>query len=127
MPTNIEIKAVIRDWKRTRQKAEALSAVPGELIDQVDTFFACAEGRLKLRQLSPDRGELIAYHRDDLAGIKSSQYLITRTSEPGKLREVLARALTVIGTVTKRRHLYLVGQTRIHLDEVEGLGTFLEL
>jgi predicted adenylyl cyclase CyaB len=31
------------------------------------------------------------------------------------------------GIVRKRRLLYLVGRTRIHLDEVEGLGAFLEL
>jgi predicted adenylyl cyclase CyaB len=29
--------------------------------------------------------------------------------------------------VRKRRSLYQMGQTRIHLPEVEGLGTFLEL
>jgi len=29
--------------------------------------------------------------------------------------------------VRKRRWLYLVGYTRIHLDVVEGLGRFLEL
>ncbi|MEJ2144810.1 MAG: class IV adenylate cyclase, partial [Acidobacteriota bacterium] len=36
-------------------------------------------------------------------------------------------ALGVIGRVRKRRRLYLAGNTRIHLDEVEGLGSFLEL
>jgi hypothetical protein len=35
--------------------------------------------------------------------------------------------LGVVGVVRKTRTLYLVGQTRVHLDEVEGLGPFLEL
>jgi predicted adenylyl cyclase CyaB len=33
----------------------------------------------------------------------------------------------VRGEARKRRWLYLAGQARIHLDEVEGLGTFLEV
>lgn len=32
-----------------------------------------------------------------------------------------------LGIVKKQRLLYLVGQTRVHIDEVEGLGHFLEL
>lgn len=36
-------------------------------------------------------------------------------------------ALGVRGVVRKTRYLYMVGQTRIHLDDVEGLGHFMEL
>ena len=36
-------------------------------------------------------------------------------------------ALGVRGVVRKKRYLYLAGQTRIHLDDVEGLGQFMEL
>jgi len=127
MPTNIEIKARVRDWDRTRRAAEALADRPLEIIDQYDTFFACATGRLKLREFSATRGELIAYEREDIAGTKASRYLISTTSQPAQLRQVLQRALGLAGVVRKRRYLYLHGPTRIHLDEVEGLGKFLEL
>jgi predicted adenylyl cyclase CyaB len=43
------------------------------------------------------------------------------------LHALLSRALPVLGRVRKRRTVYLVGQARIHLDEVEGLGDFVEL
>ena len=127
MPTNIEIKARVRDWDRTRRAAEALADRPLEIIDQHDTFFACHTGRLKLREFSATRGELIAYEREDVAGTKASRYRISSTSEPAQLRDVLQRALGLAGLVKKRRYLYLHGPTRIHLDDVEGLGKFLEL
>ncbi len=127
MPTNVEIKAVVRDWNRTSQAATALSDSPVETLEQQDTFFACSHGRLKLRQFSARRGELIAYRRQNVSGPKSSRYLITKTNEPTSLCAVLAESLGVIGTVKKQRHLYLHGQTRIHLDQVDSLGTFLEL
>jgi predicted adenylyl cyclase CyaB len=127
MPSNIEIKARVNSWSDLRRTAESLADGPAQIIDQLDTFFVCARGRLKLRYLSPQRGELIAYDRPDAAHAKPSRYLIALTTEPDQLREVLTRALEVYGTVRKRRCLYLVGQTRVHLDEVDGLGRFLEL
>jgi predicted adenylyl cyclase CyaB len=127
MPTNVEIKAIVRDWNRTCQAAVAISDSPVEILEQEDTFFACPHGRLKLRRFSARRGELIAYRRQNLTGPKSSRYVIAKTNEPGALRTVLADSLGVVGTVKKQRHLYLNGQTRIHLDKVDGLGTFLEL
>ena len=127
MPSNIEIKARAEDFARKRELAEALAGGPPQVIRQQDTFFPCANGRLKLRRLAEDRGELIAYRREDLAGTKQSDYLLYRTGEPEALRGVLAEALGTGVVVTKTRLLYLVGQTRVHLDEVEGLGTFLEL
>jgi predicted adenylyl cyclase CyaB len=127
MPTNVEIKAIVRDWNQTCQAAAALADSPVEILKQEDTFFACPHGRLKLRRFSARHGELIGYRRQNLTGPKSSRYLITKTNEPGALRAVLTDSLGVVGTVKKQRHLYLHGQTRIHLDQVEGLGTFLEL
>jgi adenylate cyclase class IV len=127
VPANIEIKARARDFARQKRLAEELAGGPATPIDQEDVFFPAAAGRLKLRILGPRQGELIHYRRPDTAGPKRSRYRIAPTSEPLLLREALAAALGTVGCVRKRRWLCLVGQTRIHLDEVDGLGQFLEL
>jgi predicted adenylyl cyclase CyaB len=124
---NIEIKAVLRD--RARAKAWALERAGSgpEVLEQEDIFFNCEGARLKLRILGPTRGELIRYERTDAAEVRLSRYEIARTEDPQVLREILTKALGVVGVVKKTRLLYLVGQTRVHLDCVEGLGDFLEL
>jgi predicted adenylyl cyclase CyaB len=70
---------------------------------------------------------LIRYQRETVADARCSRYSIARTSDPEILREILTNTLSRSGTVKKTRTLYLVGQTRIHIDQVEGLGDFLEL
>jgi predicted adenylyl cyclase CyaB len=127
MPANIEIKARARNFADLRQRAEALSDTPAQVIHQEDTFFQITRGRLKLRQLSPDHGQLVYYERTDASGPKRSDYIIAESSDPAALKAALTAALGVRGVVRKRRSLYMVGQTRIHLDEVEGLGEFMEL
>ena len=49
------------------------------------------------------------------------------TADPEGLCEVLAVALGIRGVVRKRRTVYIIGPTRVHLDQVEGLGEFVEL
>jgi predicted adenylyl cyclase CyaB len=125
MATNIEIKAKIRDFDQLKQRVEQISDAPVEDIPQTDTFFHSSKGRLKLRELA-GHGQLIYYERVDISGPKQSNYFISSTTEPDSLREVLSFALGIRGVVRKHRLLYLVGKTRIHLDQVEGLGDFLE-
>jgi len=108
-------------------RARELSDTPVEVIPQTDTFFPTEKGRLKLRELAPDRAQLIYYERPDQDGPKRSDYSLFETADPAALRQVLARAFGVRGTVKKVRHLYLIGQTRVHLDEVIDLGDFMEL
>ena len=127
MPSNIEIKARVRDFSAMKDRAESLSDTPVQVIPQEDTFFNTPQGRLKLRVLAPDQGQLIFYTRPDQEGPKRSEYHISHTSDPENLRQVLALAYGIRGVVRKTRYLYLAGQTRIHLDDVEGLGQFMEL
>jgi predicted adenylyl cyclase CyaB len=127
MPSNIEIKARVSDLSRIAAIAEALSGSPAITIEQHDTFFPAAHGRLKLRQFSRGKGELIFYSRADIAGTKQSDYLIAPTGSPATLLAVLSAALGTRQTVIKTRKLFQVGQTRVHLDSVAGLGSFIEL
>jgi len=127
MPSNIEIKARIRNFADITARAEKLSDTPVEIIPQEDTFFNTPQGRLKLRVLTTDRGQLIYYTRPDQEGPKRSDYHIAHTSDPENLKRVLELAYGIRGVVKKTRYLYLAGQTRIHLDDVHGLGHFMEL
>jgi len=127
MPRNVEIKARVRDFEALRQRAADLADGPVEIIEQLDTFYITPRGRLKLRVLAPDRCELIQYTRADDSTAKTSTYDIVRSDDPASFSRILESALPIRGVVTKTRHLYLIGQTRVHLDEVEGLGTFMEL
>lgn len=126
MATNIEIKARVHDPARLKARVVAISDTAGERITQEDIFFNSPQGRLKLRILGEDQGQLIYYERPDSAGPKQSDYYISRTSEPETLADVLTRTYGVRGVVRKERWLYWIGNTRIHLDQVEGLGSFLE-
>jgi predicted adenylyl cyclase CyaB len=127
MPQNVEIKAVLKDRTAVLAAVASKSDGPPETIHQHDFFFRCSEGRLKLRVFESGRAELIRYEREDLAGARSSHYQIARTSDPDALLDILTQALGRIGEVKKIRILYLIGQTRVHIDQVEGLGDFLEL
>jgi predicted adenylyl cyclase CyaB len=127
MATNIEIKARVDDLEALRKRAEALSDTPCQVVPQEDTFYHIPQGRLKLRRLAADHAQLVYYTRHDTSGPKRSEYQIFETRDSAGLNSLLAAALGVRGVVRKVRYLYLAGQTRIHLDDVEGLGQFMEL
>ena len=127
MPANIEIKARARDFEEIRSRAEKLSDTAVEVISQEDIFFNVPQGRLKLRILAPDNGQLIYYTRPDQEGPKRSDYHIAYSADPDNLKRVLELSYGIRGVVKKTRYLYLVGQTRVHLDDVSGLGHFMEL
>jgi adenylate cyclase class IV len=118
MPRNVEIKARVVDRDALVRRAEALATEGPIEIAQDDTFFPCEHGRLKLRAFSEERGELIFYRRPDVGGPRESFYLRSPTSSPATLRESLALAYGIAGSVRKQRTLFLCGRSRIHVDRV---------
>ncbi|KAF9812355.1 hypothetical protein SFRURICE_005466 [Spodoptera frugiperda] len=96
---NVEIKAKITDYENICKVANELSGGPPTIIKQDDTFYNVQEGRLKMRTYADSSATLVRYDRDDIEGPKLSNY----------------------------DKLYMVGQTRVHIDTVEDLGHFMEL
>lgn len=127
MPENIEIKARATDLARQSAIAADMTDAPMTELRQTDTFFHVPGGRLKLREFGDGSGELIQYHRPDQSGPKTSSYVISKTDEPDSLKSALAAALGVRSVVRKVRRVWLAGKTRMHFDQVEGLGEFIEL
>jgi adenylate cyclase class IV len=127
MPRNIEIKARITSVEALLRTAQALADGLAVTINQDDTFFTVPHGRLKLREFADGTAELIHYHRADSKDSKASDYVRVPAADPAALRLALQRACGVQGRVQKQRLLLMVGQTRIHLDRVQGLGDFMEL
>ncbi len=127
MARNVEIKARVSDLASVRARVASLTPAPSEVLVHTDTFFVVPRGRLKLRQFSDGSGELIFYERLDQAGPKESSYFRCSCPEPDALATLLGRALGVRGIVEKRREVFTIGRSRLHLDEVRGLGTFLEI
>jgi homotetrameric cytidine deaminase len=125
---NVELKARDPDPAQTLERAIAAGAEEQGVLRQRDTYFAVPRGRLKLREEDPGGATLIGYERPDDASERVSSYRLVEVPEPGALREALAAANGVAVVVDKRRRLLLWERTvRLHLDDVSGLGSFLEI
>ena len=122
--TNVELKARDPNPEVTIARCLTLGAVSAGTLNQRDVYFRTRRGRLKLRSQADDGSELIAYRRPDAADASESTFVRAPTSE--SVVEALDVALGTTVVVAKRRHLLLWDGVRIHLDEVEGLGSFIE-
>ncbi len=124
---NVEIKARCHDLAAMARAAAAAGAVAESTFDQVDTYFNVQTGRLKLRQQDSVGDELIFYRRADENSPKLSRYDRIPIVPAHRLGSILAQALGIKTVVRKRRELWRLDNVRIHLDQVEGLGSFVEL
>lgn len=123
---NIELKARLADLQRARAIADQIATDRPGIQHQTDTYFHCRHGRLKLREIEGREAQLVAYSRPDQQGTKASDYQLVPVASPESLKAALTATLGVRGVVRKRREVFLYHNVRIHLDEVAGLGTFLE-
>ncbi|HWH94103.1 MAG TPA: cytidine deaminase [Baekduia sp.] len=131
---NVELKARDHDPERTLAAALRHGAADHGVLQQRDTYFAAREGRLKLREERAGPGSavaptatLIAYARADEATARTSAYHLVAVPDPAALTAALEDSLGTVVVVDKFRRLLLWDGVRIHLDAVEGLGTWVEL
>lgn len=123
---NIEFKARCDDLGRVRALLVAEGARYVGEDRQIDTYFPVPRGRLKLRQGTIEQA-LIYYERPDQLGPKASDVHLAPVADGEAVRVLLAAALGIRVVVDKRRAIYFAGNVKIHLDCVDGLGTFVEV
>jgi len=124
---NIEIKSRLTDRAAVEQHLTDMGAQFIWRRRQLDVFFNVPTGYLKLRRVDGQSAELIAYVRAAGSQPRPSDYDIAPAGYGAALERALSRSLGVRGVVSKERTLFQWHHTRVHLDEVDGLGSFLEL
>ncbi len=121
---NVEFKAELRDVPLAKAICRSLHATWIGAVGQVDTYYRVPTGRLKKREQTGEPTEVIYYDRPDRSRPKLSKFEIF--SEEQAASRFGSEPLPVWLVVRKQREIWVLGQVRIHLDTVEGLGTFVE-
>lgn len=123
---NVEIKAKSNNPAAIRQYLLNNHAVFRGTDEQTDTYFNVPYGRLKLREGNIENN-LIYYERANQAGPKNSYFSLLKTDTPELLKEILTKANGVKVVVKKIREIYYISNVKFHIDEVPGLGSFIEI
>lgn len=120
------MKARCSDHPRIRKILQTLGAEFKGVDHQTDTYFNVPAGRLKLREGTIENN-LIYYRRENKEGPKQSDVVLFKSDPHSSLKEVLSASLGALVVVDKHREIYFIENVKFHLDDVEGLGTFVEI
>ena len=123
---NFEFKARLRDELHVRATLKRVRARFVGTDHQIDTYFQVPSGRLKIREGRIENA-LIFYHRTNSARARRSTVDMMLLPRRNSVRVILSNSLGVLAVVDKKREIYFVGNVKIHLDRVHGLGKFLEV
>lgn len=125
MGKNLELKIKVDEHNFVEQILKESNAEFIDTLNQKDIYYKYDNGLLKLRNVNGN-GELIKYNRDELSSERWSDYEILNV-DPEKAELFFRDVLKEEAVVKKVRKLWLYKNTRVHLDEVEQLGNFVEL
>jgi predicted adenylyl cyclase CyaB len=123
---NVEIKASCHNPGYIRQYLLSHAAVFKGMDEQTDTYFNVPNGRLKLREGNIENN-LIFYERANQHGPKNSHFHLVKIEDAGGLKEVLTKSNGIKTVVKKKREIYYINNIKFHIDEVPGLGSFVEI
>jgi adenylate cyclase, class 2 len=126
MPKNYEFKARSTRNDVLSQLLLAQNALFQGIDFQQDTYFNVENGRLKLREGNIEN-QLIHYIRPNDPSAKISEVELCASPPDSNLKVLLTKALGVKVIVRKTRQIYFIDNVKFHLDEVEGLGQFMEI
>ncbi len=123
---NIEIKAKCFHPEKVEAFLLSANARFVGLDHQKDTYFQVPIGRLKLRQGTIEN-TLIFYQRPNQDGPKQSDFSLSQMSDGPATEQLLAKALGIKVVVEKYRKIFFIENVKFHIDEVPGLGSFVEI
>lgn len=123
---NVEIKAICNDPSLVREYLLSKEAIYKGVDEQTDTYFNVPTGRLKLREGNIENN-LIYYERTNQAGPKNSHFELVKIEDAIGLKEALAKSIGIKVVVKKKREIYYISNVKFHIDEVPGLGSFVEI
>ena len=123
---NVEIKAIVNEPSFVRNYLLNHGAIFKGTDEQTDTYFNVKAGRLKLREGNIENN-LIFYNRVNQAGPKSSHFNLVKIEDAKGLKEALERSCGIKIIVRKKREIYYIRNVKFHIDEVPGLGSFIEI
>ena len=124
--TNIEIKARCTEPEKITEILAEQGADFKGIDNQTDTYYKVPKGRLKLRQGNIENS-LIFYERSDQPGPKRADVRLFALDNDSALFGVLSSALEVLVVVKKKREIYFIDNVKFHIDEVDCLGSFVEI
>lgn len=123
---NVEIKARCQQPDHIRQYLQDHQTDYKGCDHQCDTYFKVAHGRLKLREGNIENN-LIYYERNNQQGPKDSFFKLVKVEDAAGLKDALTKANGIKTVVEKKREIYYIANVKFHIDEVPGLGSFVEI
>ena len=125
MPINLEIKLKLVSFDEKLKLLKKLGAKQIQILNQKDIYYSVPNGLLKLR-IENEKITLIFYNREEQKKNRWSEFHLLKFDDNNP-SSFLKKLFDVKAVVQKQRRLFLFNNTRIHLDDVKGLGKFLEL
>lgn len=123
---NFEFKAKVDQIEKYESKLLELNPVFKGTDHQIDTYFDVPKGRLKLREGNIENS-LINYNRENISGSKLSEVILYQHQPDRALKDILILQFGIKTVVDKKRKIYFIGNVKFHFDQVENLGTFIEV
>lgn len=123
---NVEIKATCHDHSFARLTVDKLKTEYIGELHQIDTYFSTKTGRLKMREINGEEAQLIPYYKDYSTGPMKSSYAVLPVDNAENLKHILDKTLGTVTVIDKKREVFLIENVRVHLDQVDNLGSFIE-
>jgi len=122
---NVECKCTLIDLELARLIARKVGALRVGAVQQHDTYYRLADGRLKRRESPGERPTYVHYHRINRSFPKISHFQIYTEEQAN--RRFGIRTLVPWVSIDKKREIWMYRNAHIHFDEVAGLGNFFEI